>query len=346
MTNLELNLGTSSYKIHVGHGLLSNAKELLNVQGRALIITDRGVPSEYSRAVSQSLGNAEILTLPDGEGTKSLEGYLAILEKMMAMGLKRTDALIAVGGGVIGDLTGFAAATYMRGIAFYNIPTTLLSMVDSSIGGKTAINLKGVKNIVGAFYQPRGVLIDTETLKTLDKRLMGEGLAESIKMALTSNSALFGFFEKTPIGELYDKIDEVIFASLKIKKEVVELDEKEMGIRKILNFGHTLGHGIEALCNTELYHGECVALGMIPMCSREVQERLIGVLKKLDLPTEYTADADKILEFAMHDKKAVADGIDAIYVDTPGEYRIKKTNVCELKEALIRSPLLKKQEAI
>ena len=340
MTVLELNLGENSYKIHLGRNILENAGEILQIKGRALIVTDRGVPSEYSETVSRSLGDAEILTLPDGESTKSIEGYLAILEKMMAMGLKRTDALIAVGGGVIGDLTGFAAATYMRGISFYNIPTTLLSMVDSSIGGKTAINLNGAKNIVGAFYQPHGVLIDTDTLKTLDKRLLGEGFAESIKMALTSCSELFRIFEEKSADELYERIDEIILASLKIKKDVVELDEKETGLRKILNFGHTVGHGIEAECGMQLYHGECVALGMIPMCDTCVQEKLIKVLKKLDLSTEFHGDINRALDFVMHDKKAGSDGIDAIYVDTPGKYRIKKTDILELKERVIKSPIV------
>ncbi len=337
MERLHLNLDKRGYDITIGKGLLHRAGEILGIKSRALILTDSGVPSEYAEAVAKSIGGAEILTLKSGEGTKSIDGFSRVLEAMAKASLTRADALISVGGGVIGDLGGFAAASYMRGIAFYNVPTTVLSMVDSSVGGKCAINLCGIKNIVGAFYQPRGVLIDTDTLKTLDKRQISSGLCEALKMSLTSDADLFGIFEKESAEGIIANIEEVILRSLKIKGRVVELDECESGLRKILNFGHTVGHGIEAAEGMHgLYHGECVALGMIPMCAPEVKERLIPVLNKLGLPTSYGGDLEYALKLMMHDKKAKDGGIDAILVEKIGSCKIERmsiTELCDLAQA-------------
>ena len=247
---------------------------------------------------------------------------MELCEKMISFGFTRTDCVAAVGGGVIGDLAGFVAATYMRGVDFYNIPTTLLSQVDSSIGGKTAINLGGVKNIVGAFYQPKAVIIDTEVLSTLPKRQIANGMAEVIKMSLTSDEYLFEILENGVTGE---NIEDVIVRALKIKKSVVEVDEREGGLRKILNFGHTLGHGIEAAEELNgLYHGECVAIGMTSCSSPEVKERLIPLLEQYGLPTKYDGDIDTALSFIKQDKKCEGDEISVILVDNIGKYRIEK----------------------
>ena len=326
MTKLHLILKEQGYDITVGKGLLSRAGEILGISCRALIVTDCGVPKEYAEAVSMSIGGAPIITLPSGEGTKSIEGYTRLLTCMTEHSLTRSDALIAVGGGVIGDLAGFAASTYMRGIAFYNVPTTVLSMVDSSIGGKCAINFNGIKNTVGAFYQPRGVLIDTDTLKTLDKRQVSNGLCEALKMSLTSDEQLFSIFEKENYEGIVERIDEVIIKSLTIKKQVVEEDEHENGLRKILNFGHTVGHGIEAT-EKDLYHGECVSLGMLPMVSEGVKEKLVPIFKKLNLPYSYSVDIDKAISFISHDKKASDGGIDTILVNKIGSFEIKRLSI-------------------
>ena len=252
---------------------------------------------------------------------------------MIQMNMNRGDCIIAVGGGVIGDLAGFAASAYMRGIDFYNIPTTLLSQVDSSIGGKTAINLGGVKNIVGAFYQPKAVLIDTDTLKTLSERHYSAGLCEAIKMAVCFDRGLFERFEESSYTEIKENIEDYIASALLIKKTVVESDEREKGLRKALNFGHTLGHGIESAGSLhELYHGECVAVGMLPFSSVAVKERLVSVLKKVGLPTEYKGDIEKIIDFTTHDKKSSGTGCDAVFVDQVGECYIKKVSIEELKE--------------
>ena len=262
--------------------------------------------------------------------SKSLDVFGKLLQTMLDNGFSRKDCVVAVGGGVVGDLSGFAASAYMRGIDFYNIPTTLLSQIDSSIGGKTAINFGGVKNIVGAFYQPKKVLIDPNLLKTLPKRQISNGLAEAVKMALTSDKELFDIFENKDIES---NIDEIIIRSLNIKKSVVEQDEKESGLRKILNFGHTVGHGIESSEGmSELYHGECVALGMIPMCGESIRNRVVSVLKKCGLYRELNYDWEKITKAAFHDKKANGDSVTVTTVNEIGCFEMKTIKCLDVIE--------------
>lgn len=329
---VRMNLGADSYDIIVERGILEKAKEYLNLERRVLIVTDSGVPEKYARKLSEQCKKSVICTVEEGEGSKSLETFGKLLQTMLEHSFSRKDCVVAVGGGVVGDLSGFAASAYMRGIDFYNIPTTLLSQIDSSIGGKTAINFGGVKNIVGAFYQPKKVLIDPDLLKTLPKRQFSNGLAEAVKMALTSDSGLFEIFEKQDIEK---SIDDIIIRSLNIKKSVVEKDEKEAGLRKILNFGHTVGHGIEAGSgNPALYHGECVALGIIPMCSDEIRPRVIEVLKKCDLYREINYDWESIAAAAFHDKKADGDKVTVTTVKEIGSFEMKaETCLCIIQKA-------------
>lgn len=336
MKTLHLDLGERGYDINIGRGLLSKVGDIFDLNRRVFIVTDSGVPSEYAEAVRMLCKEATVSVVEQGEGSKSIEVFASLLKEMLDFGMTRTDCVVAVGGGVVGDLAGFIAASYMRGIDFYNIPTTLLSQVDSSIGGKTAINLNGVKNIVGAFYQPKGVIIDPDTLKTLPKRQIANGLAEAIKMSMTSDAELFRIFEER---ELNDEILEtVIEKSLIIKRSVVEQDELEGGLRKILNFGHTFAHAIEAEEDLHgLYHGECVAIGMLVCSSDKVRERLEPVLKKVGLPTEYKGDTEKALSFIAHDKKCEGDSVSAIFVDTPGTYRIEKMSVKDFCDIVRRA---------
>ena len=323
--------GSGEYNIYLERGALSRAKEYLNLNRKVLIVTDSGVPKEYSDAVAKQCKYPFVITIPKGEASKSFENYKMLLSIMVQKGFTRTDCVVAVGGGVVGDLAGFAASSFMRGISFYNIPTTVLSQVDSSIGGKVAIDFEGYKNIVGAFYPPKAVIIDPDTLKTLDERQISNGLAESVKMAATSDSELFELFEKeSPDIEL------IIEKSLRIKKSVVEEDEKETGLRKILNFGHTLAHAIEAQCNLEdIYHGEAVALGMIPMCSEKVRARLLPVLKKLGLPTEFKIDLDTVFDAVAHDKKAEGNDITVITDPKIGSWEMKKISIEEFKRGVL-----------
>ncbi len=321
ISDATIRVSAGNYDVFIERGTLNKASELFSLDRKVLIVTDSGVPSEYAARVAEQCREAHIVTVPEGEGSKSLSTLEVLLTAMLQNGFGRTDCVIAVGGGVVGDLAGFAAASFMRGIDFYNIPTTVLSQVDSSIGGKVAVNLGGVKNIAGAFYQPKAVIIDPEVLATLPKRQMVNGLAEAVKMALTSDAELFEIFER---GEAIENIDTVIVRSLRIKKSVVEKDEKESDLRRILNFGHTLGHGIEAASGGELYHGECVALGMLPMCAPDVRTRLVAVLQSLGLPTQIEGDLETILKFTAHDKKCEGDLINVILVDAVGSCRSEK----------------------
>ena len=323
-----MNLQEQSYDILVQRGILKSAGEHLNLARRVLVVTDSGVPAEYARMLAQQCKEPVICTVEAGEGSKSLEVFGRLLQTMLDHGFSRKDCVVAVGGGVVGDLSGFAASAYMRGIDFYNMPTTLLSQIDSSIGGKTAINFAGVKNIVGAFYQPKKVLIDPELLKTLPERQISNGLAEAVKMAMTSDRELFELFENEDVES---HIDEIIIRSLNIKKSVVEQDEKETGLRRILNFGHTIGHGIESSGNmNELYHGECVALGLIPMCAEAIRPRVIEVLKKCRLYNLIAFDWDKIADAAFHDKKADGDSVTVTMVPEIGRYELKKLTFAEV----------------
>lgn len=326
--NIHMNLQENSYDIVIERGSLSRAGEYLNLNRRVLVVTDTGVPKEYAETVAQQCREAVICTVAMGEGSKSLQTFGELLKKMLDHGFSRKDCVVAVGGGVVGDLSGFVASAYMRGIDFYNIPTTLLSQIDSSIGGKTAINFGNVKNIVGAFYQPKKVLIDAELLNTLPKRQISNGLAEAVKMALTSDEDLFKLMEEQ---DILSNLDEIIFRSLTIKKSVVEQDEKEAGLRKILNFGHTIGHGIESGGNlSDLYHGECVALGLIPMCDETIRDRVIEVLKKCDLYNLISFDWEKISEAAFHDKKADGDTVTVTLVPRVGTFTMKTMKCSEV----------------
>lgn len=320
---LPLSLGSNSYDIVVERGCLAKAASLLRLDRKVLIVTDTGVPARYAKAVADACSQPVVVTLPMGESTKCFSVYEQLCRTLLTEGFTRTDCVVAVGGGVMGDLAGFAAACFMRGIDFYNIPTTLLSQVDSSIGGKVAIDLDGVKNIIGAFYQPKKVLIDPDVLSTLPKRQIAAGMAEAVKMALSCDEALFCRIEseENPL----DIIDDVIIGSLKIKRRVVEEDEKEQGLRKVLNFGHTIGHAIETLAGDQLFHGECVALGMLPMCDPSVRSRLTAVLRRIGLPTAFPAcSKEGILQVAGHDKKADGSDITVTYVPKVGEFILKK----------------------
>lgn len=316
------------YNIYLERGALHRAGQYFNLDRNVLIVTDDGVPTEYAEAVALQCRTSLTVVFPQGEASKNFDTYKSILSALVNGGFTRTDCVVAVGGGVVGDMAGFAAASFMRGIDFYNIPTTVLSQVDSSVGGKTAIDFDGYKNIVGAFHQPKGVIIDSDTLKTLPERQISNGLAESVKMALTHDSELFAMFE----SDNFD-IDTVIERSIKIKRSVVEEDEKESGLRKVLNFGHTVGHAIES--NTpSLYHGECVALGMLPMCSNEIRERLILVLKKLNLPTTVDCNTQKIIDTMSHDKKMAGDTISVVRVETAGSFNIAKLQFTDFADEI------------
>ncbi len=328
---LPLDLGSDSYDIVVERGSLNKIGEYLNLNRRVLILTDSGVPKEYAKSVLDASNDGYIYEIEQGEASKSFDNYKKILSFMVEKSFTRTDCVVSVGGGVCGDLGGFVASSYMRGIDFYNVPTTLLSQLDSSIGGKVAIDLDGVKNIVGAFYQPKKVVIDPDTLKTLDKRQKMAGLCECIKMAVTMDKDLFELIESSK--DLENDLDSIIIGGLKLKKYVVEKDPKEKNLRKVLNFGHTIGHAIESNRGLgNLLHGECVALGMLPMSSDSVRKRLVKVLEKYNLPTKTDTSSSILLDYIKRDKKAKGDYITVIFSNEIGEFEMKDLKIEEMKK--------------
>ena len=306
---------------------------MLDLDRKVLVVTDDGVPAQYAETVLHACKEGFRFVLPQGEASKNLDNWQALLAAMLDHGFTRGDAVVAVGGGMVGDLAGFAAASYMRGITFYNIPTTLLSQLDSSIGGKTGVDFGGVKNIVGAFYQPDGVLVDPDCLKTLSPRQLHEGLAEGIKMAATCDAELFRLIAGT--DDLERDLETIIVGGLRIKRDVVQADTEEKGLRRVLNFGHTVGHAIEAASGGALFHGECVAAGMMYFCSDEARAELQPVLVKYGLPVTDPFDPDTLLSYVLHDKK-MGDGgeITCVQVERIGQYSFLRLGAEAIRELI------------
>lgn len=329
---LTVNLKDNSYDISICRGALNRLSQYIPSHHKMLIVSDDNIPNEYVELVKSSFPHALIYRFPHGEENKSFDTYSKILSFLVDNEFSRKDAVIALGGGVTSDLAGFVASSYMRGIAFYIIPTTLLSMADASTGGKVGINYQGIKNVMGAFYQPKAVVIDPLTLKTLDERLINEGIAEIIKMAAIYNEELFEKLEKCVDFEA--NIEEILYEALSIKKDVVEKDEKESNLRMILNYGHTIGHAIEAKNKGKYYHGECVAMGMTYFINEVDKPRLINLLEKYHLPTLDTDDNDELIDYIRLDKKKHEDKIKICYVPKLGSYELKDLTFNELKQIM------------
>lgn len=324
---LTMRLGTRSYDIIIKRGALTHVGELCNLNRKVLIVTDDGVPAQYAETLAAQCACPVLAVVPQGEGSKSIAQYERLLGIMLEHDFGRGDAVAAMGGGVVGDLAGFVAASYMRGVEFFNCPTTTLAQIDSSIGGKVALNLDGTKNIIGAFYQPRLVVADPDTLQTLSARHINAGLAEAVKAGLIGDAGLFELFEQAQDREaVLAQIETILYRSLAVKKDVVEQDECEQGRRAVLNFGHTIGHGIESAAQLGgLYHGECVALGMLPMVqTAALRDRLRAVCQKLALPTELQYSGDEIFSYMQHDKKANNGVVTVVKVQQAGEAYLEK----------------------
>ena len=328
-----IELREKSDDIHIEKGILHKIKEYINLDRKVMIVTDKGVPEKYMNIVKAQCPNGYSIAVEQGEGAKSFKVFEEVCRKLLDLGFHRNDLIIALGGGVIGDLAGFAAASYMRGIDFINIPTTTLSQIDSSIGGKTAINLGDTKNIIGAFYQPKGVFIDLEVLKTLPERHYYNGLVEALKAGLIYDRELFEIFENKNIDE---NLQEIIYRALLVKKDVVEKDEKEENLRKILNFGHTVGHGIEGFFHLkDVLHGEGVAMGMLPMIEdEELRERTKKILKKMNIDTDIKYDREKVFELMLKDKKSDQDKITLVKVKELGKAELVKVPIEKCKNYL------------
>ena len=342
---LDIIMKDKEYQVIIERGILNKASSVLGFDkktSKILIVTDDGIPVQYvdtlkNNIISTNSNNTVfVYTIKQGEESKSFINYSSILDYLIDNEFTRTDTVIALGGGVVGDLAGFVSATYMRGISFINIPTTLLSQVDSSIGGKTAIDKKGYKNLVGAFYPPEKVLIDPNVLATLDKRQFMAGLVEALKMGLTSDKDLYELIKTS--NDIYKDIDIVIEKALRVKKDVVEKDPHEKHLRKILNFGHTIGHAIESSGKFNLLHGECVGIGLLYMVPTDLEEEIKAVLIKYNLPTksdiENTISKEDLFKYISLDKKRSNKDITIIEVKVPGTFEINKINLEEIKNYL------------
>lgn len=336
-------MGERSYEILIGPGLRKQVGELLKAvfnPSRVVIITHPSINLIYGEEVAANCiaqgWATDIIEVPEGESSKNLGQAEKLYDRLLELNCDRKSALVALGGGVIGDLTGFVAATYQRGIPFIQVPTTLLSQVDSSVGGKTAVNHPKGKNMIGAFYQPRLVVTDLETLRTLSTKEYRAGLAEIVKYGVISDVRLFEFLEtnyKKILNLDHDCLSYIIETSCAIKARVVEKDERESHHRMILNFGHTLGHAIESLTDYSSYiHGEAVAIGMVQAaelshsmgkCSKEVPRRLEALLKNLGLPVKMPGlDSTAVIESLYHDKKTMDHKIKFILVKEMGSIEI------------------------
>lgn len=333
-----------NYNVHIGSDILKDlpcyTRQLQNC-AKIAVISDSNVWKIYGAGIEKQLIMAGHFVchfvFPAGESSKNGETYLNILNFLAENHLSRTDMLIALGGGVVGDITGFVAATYLRGIAFIQIPTTLLAMVDSSVGGKTAIDLPAGKNLVGAFYQPSVVLCDTNVLDTLPTDIFRDGCAEVIKYAIVYDPDLFSHLWQK--GLSFDR-EAVISRCVALKADVVSQDEFDTGVRQMLNFGHTIGHGIEAQSEFAISHGQAVAIGMsivtkasvaMQICNAETHMQLINILRKFDLPytTEYTAE--QLYQSALSDKKRSANAVNLIVPKAIGNCQILSTPISEIK---------------
>lgn len=340
MQTITVNASTS-YEIYIERGLVKSCGKIIadTVSSRtAAIVTDDIVDSIYSDMVVSSLEacgfNVYKFVFPNGEHSKNSDTLNKIYNFLCECNITRSDCLIALGGGVVGDITGYAAATYLRGLDYVQIPTTLLAQIDSSVGGKTAIDLPCGKNLIGAFKQPVCVICDCDTLKTLKRDILSDGMAEAIKYGMIRDHALFDLIAAHNIDSANEIIDEVVFKSISIKRDVVENDEFDTGERMILNFGHTLGHAIESYYNYEKYtHGSAVAIGMCMITKKcsdsDTLNRLEKCVKAYELPSEVDAPINELLNLCSNDKKRQSNMINYILCKNIGAAEIKKVTVEE-----------------
>ncbi|HOE06903.1 MAG TPA: 3-dehydroquinate synthase [Bacilli bacterium] len=309
---IPIEIDTNPYEIIVLPHLLDEIDQYISFSNRTMIITDNHIPTIYIEKIRSKIKNASIYTITAGEESKSLAVYEAIMDRLLKSNFTRKDMIIALGGGVVGDLAGFVAATYKRGCRFINIPTSTLAMVDSSLGGKVAINMNGVKNAIGTFYQPEKVLIDLSTLSSLPKRHFNNGLIEAIKAGLLGDKTLFELFVT---DQYHLRLEEVIIKAIYVKKKIIEQDLYDQNIRQVLNLGHTLGHAIESYYKGEILHGEAVALGLNYVLSSELLEKLDKILKNMGVVLDYPFHYKEILPYILNDKKIDNDEIVLVKVD-------------------------------
>lgn len=330
---------SSSYEIYIGKAIMDRMGLILNKQkwaSRYICITDSRVLPLHGERVQQTLREKglkiDMIDFPAGEDSKNIETILHLVDQLMTMGADRQSALIALGGGVVGDITGFVASIYMRGIPYLQVPTTLLAQVDSSIGGKTGIDLPLGKNMLGTFYQPRGVFIDLTFLQTLEPQELKNGLAEVVKYGIIDDPGLFGILETKATAitnQDMDLLQEIVTRSCRIKKGVVEIDEREKGMRRILNFGHTIGHAIETESGYTIPHGDAISMGMVAASilserlrylAAEERERIIALIRAIKLPDRIPSNLSPqgIFSHMKGDKKKAGDALNLVLLKKIG----------------------------
>ncbi len=356
METLNVNLGDRSYPIYVGAGILDSLGQRLResgLAGKVAVVTNPTVAQLYLDAVHGALDYAGFevvpILVPDGEEHKSSKSLTTIYDRLIAERCERKSSVLALGGGVIGDLAGFAAATYLRGVPYVQVPTTLLAQVDSSVGGKTGVNHENGKNLIGAFYQPKLVLIDVNVLASLPQRELLAGLAEVIKYGIIEDPQLFGDLEKklTKIVALdRDLLQRIIVTSCSIKARIVEMDEREENQRAVLNFGHTIGHALEAATDyRQFLHGEAVAVGMVKaamlsmqlgFCDQQSFERILKIITEAGLPSEIPAGVSlqSVIQAIQLDKKAAEGRIKFVMSEGIGKTRFHWLSPREVLAAL------------
>jgi len=337
MKKIKVELGHNSYEIRIGAGLLAQTGAWLRemgFSGRVVVIADNTARYLHSEALLPGLKEAgfEVTTIsvPAGEVHKSLEEAGRLYHRLSEGYVERETPILAMGGGVLGDLAGFVAATYMRGVPLVQLPTTLLAQVDSSIGGKTAVDHGQLKNIIGVFYQPALVVADTNTLKTLPDDELTNGLAEVIKSAAVGNRGLFDFLEKNLAKVKWreaEVLEKIVFEAARIKAHIVAKDERDTGLRAILNYGHTIGHALEAASDFHLSHGKAIAIGMVAAAKishkmgilhQEDVARLKSVIEKAELPTATDYNIKDVLQAMQHDKKVLNNKIGFVLLKAIG----------------------------
>ncbi len=340
----EIRIDTASpYRVMIGSGLLEEAdkyiQKLEKIPESVVVVTDTNVGPLYADRILDALEDfhPSLYTVPAGEENKTPDTLISIVRALVQHGLTRSDLVIALGGGVVGDMAGFASAIYLRGIRFVQCPTTLLSAVDASVGGKTAVDLPEGKNLVGAFHQPSMVICDTDTFKTLPEIRIADGAAEMIKHAMIADTPLLEQM-RDPGWKIH--IEETVARNIEIKRSFVLGDEKDQGKRQMLNFGHTIGHAIEAWSGFRLTHGQAVAIGMVmeTRAARKLgftdmdENELIRVLEANHLPVTAAAPADQILHFALHDKKRQSKGINVVIPRKTGQAELRTLDPEQFKQ--------------
>lgn len=354
MKPITIQAGTSRYLVEIGSGLLKALPGRLYdmfPQSRFAIVTDENVAALYAADLKGGLTQAGarclVFSVSPGEQAKSMETLSRLLSDFAREGFTRSDVVVALGGGVVGDLAGFAASVYLRGVKYVQTPTTLLAQIDSAVGGKTAVNLPEGKNLVGAFYHPAFVCADISALRTLHEETFADGMAELIKYALIRDADMFASLERERVSADSPVIEELVARCIGIKRDVVAADERDTGERMTLNFGHTIGHGIERLCahqGVPMTHGRAVAMGMaaivragerMGLTERGTSERVMSVLKMYGLPYDIGGyDPLELLRGISVDKKNVASALNIVLISKPGAAFLHRIDPCEMGKYL------------